>query len=235
MELTNEFTLPVPPDRAWQALADVERVVSCMPGARLTEVDGDELTGEVKVKVGPVSATYQGTARFTERDPEARRAVLQATGSDVRQGQATATVTATLAPEGDATKVVVVTDLDVAGKVAQFGQGALDDISAKLLDQFAECLRAELDRGADAIAIADDIDPSPALKEFATAVVEASPDEAPARGAANGSGPRKIDAPEPEPVDLLSAAGVPVARRLAPVAGAVAALVVFLLFWRRRR
>ena len=232
MELTNEFTLPMPPGQAWAALADVERVVPCIPGVRLTEVDGDDHKGEVKVTVGPVSATYQGVGRFVERDKAATRAVLRAEGSDARQGQASATLTATLSPDGDGTRVVVVTDLEVAGKVAQFGRGVLADVGEKLVEQFAECLRNELSSDP-AGGLAEDVEPSPVVKEFAQAVVEAAPEEA--ATASDGGGPRRVHTPEPEPVDLLSTAGVPVAKRLAPAAGVVAALVVLLLFWRRRR
>ena len=95
MELTNEFTVPLAPDRAWEVLTDLERIAPCLPGARLTEVDGDDHRGEVKVKVGPITATYKGVARFLERDATARRAVLQAEGRDARQGNAAATITAT--------------------------------------------------------------------------------------------------------------------------------------------
>lgn len=235
MELTDEFTVPLTPERAWEVLADIERVVPCLPGARLTEIDGDDHKGEVRVRVGPINATYQGVARFLERDAAAGRAVLRAEGSDSRQGGASATLTATLTPDGDGTKVVVVTDLDVAGKLAQFGRGVLADVSAKLLDQFAECLKAELEAEPAAAEPPADEEPSPAVKEFAKAVVDAAPaEEEPGSAAGNGAGPRRVDAPDPVPVDLLSTAGAPLAKRLAP-AGLVAAIVVLLLVWRRRR
>jgi carbon monoxide dehydrogenase subunit G len=229
MELTNEFTVPLPPDRAWAVLTDLERIAPCLPGARLTEVDGDDHKGEVKVKVGPISATYKGVARFVERDEDAGRAVLSAEGRDARQGSASARVTATLVPEGSGTKVSVVTDLSVAGKVAQFGRGVLADVSVKLLDQFAECLREQLQEEP---AGDEGTEPSPAVQEFAKAVVEADPGAVVA--ASNGSGPRQIDSPEPAAVDLLETAGAPVAKRLVPVA-LVTALVIFLLLRRRRR
>jgi len=231
MELTNEFTVPLSPDRAWGVLTDLERIAPCLPGARLTEIEGDDHKGEVKVKVGPISATYKGVARFVEQDEAGKRAVLQAEGRDARQGSASATVTATLTPDGSGTKVVVSTDLTVAGKVAQFGRGVLADVSVKLLDQFAECLNQQL-HDEHASTPPDDVEPSPAVQEFAKAVVDAAPDE---QAAGNGAGAsRRLETPEPEPVDLLEAAGAPVAKRLVPVA-LVTAVLVLLLLRRRRR
>src|SRR5215475_12861988 len=122
MELTNEFTVGVPVERAWQVLTDVELIAPCMPGAQLQEVEGDEYRGIVKVKVGPITAQYKGAARFLERDEPGRRAVLKADGRETRgQGNASATITATLEADGDGTKVTVLTDLHITGKVAQFG------------------------------------------------------------------------------------------------------------------
>src|SRR3954470_12986981 len=141
MELTNDFRVGVPPATAWSVLTDVERIAPCMPGAQLQEVEGDEYRGVVKVKVGPITAQYEGVATFVERDEANLRAVLRAEGRDTRgQGNANATITATLTPDGDGTRVSVVTDLTVTGKVAQFGRGVMADVSAKLLDQFVQCL-----------------------------------------------------------------------------------------------
>ena len=97
MELTNDFRVGVPVERAWAVLTDVELIAPCMPGAQLQEVEGDEYRGIVKVKVGPITAQYKGTARFVERDDDAHKAVLRAEGRDTRgQGNANATITATL-------------------------------------------------------------------------------------------------------------------------------------------
>lgn len=240
MELTNEFTVPLPPDRAWGVLTDLERIAPCLPGARLTEVDGDDHKGEVKVKVGPITATYKGVARFVERDEEAKKAILRAEGRDARQGSASAMVTATLTPDGSGTKVVVVTDLSVAGKVAQFGRGVLADVSVKLLDQFAECLSGQLQDEFDGTAGGSGQEKaekaeeaSPAVQEFAQAVVESGAPLAADASGTNGASSRQIDSPEPEPVDLLETAGAPVAKRLLPV-GLLAALVFVILLLRRR-
>src|SRR5256714_7919732 len=116
-----------------------------MPGAELQEVEGDEYRGIVKVKVGPITAQYKGKATFVERDEQAGRLVLRAEGRDTRgQGNANATITATLQPDGDGTQVSVTTDLTVTGKVAQFGRGVLADVSGKLLGQFVSCLESDV-------------------------------------------------------------------------------------------
>ncbi|MCX7619601.1 MAG: SRPBCC family protein [Acidimicrobiales bacterium] len=142
MELTNEFEVPVPIDEAWAVLTDIERIAPCLPGAQLQGIDGDEYRGIVKVKVGPITAQYKGTARFVERDDRNYRAVVQASGRDTRgQGNASATISAQLVPKDHSTtQVDVLTDLNVTGKVAQFGRGVIADVSAKLLAQFVENL-----------------------------------------------------------------------------------------------
>ena len=143
MELANEFTVDVGVDEAWRVLTDLQRIAPCMPGATLEAVDGDDHKGVVKVKVGPVTAQYRGIARFVERDEEAHRAVVRAEGRESRgQGSASATITATLEPAGDATHVSVVTELSISGRAAQFGRGVLADVSNKLLGQFVESLES---------------------------------------------------------------------------------------------
>jgi hypothetical protein len=217
MELTNEFRVGASPDEAWAVLTDIERIAPCMPGAELQEVDGDDFKGIVKVKVGPITAQYKGVARFVERDDEAHRAVLQAEGRETRgQGNASATITAQLTPDGDGTLVSVVTDLTIAGRVAQFGRGILADVSTKLLGQFASCLETKLAGGGDGDGEGGD-----------------------AGGDASGEGKGKGTGESTEgtaPVDLLDAAGAPVAKRVVTVG---VAFTTFLwlarLFLRRRR
>ena len=139
MELDNSFTVPVPPDQAWDVLLDVQRIAPCMPGATVDEVEGDVVNGRIKVKVGPVSLTYRGTAKFTERDPDARRVVMEASGKETRgAGTAAATVRASLAPDasGDGTQVTMHTTMNVTGP-AQFGRGVMVEVGGKLIDQFA--------------------------------------------------------------------------------------------------
>lgn len=145
MELRNEFVVPLNIDKAWAILTDIERIAPCMPGASLEAIDGDDYHGVVKVKVGPITAQYKGTASFVERDDASYRAVIRAEGRDTRgQGNANATITATLADQGDSTTVTVVTDLAITGRAAQFGRGVLGDVSTKLLGQFANCLETSL-------------------------------------------------------------------------------------------
>ena len=210
MELSNEFRVGVPVATAWDVLTDVERIAPCMPGAELQEVEGDEYRGIVKVKVGPITAQYKGKATFVELDAAGHRAVLRAEGRDTRgAGNANATITATLAEDGDGTRVTVVTDLAVTGKVAQFGRGVLSDVSAKLLDQFVASLERDvLVAGADdAAAVATGAAEPEAVLEAAAA----APDTA---------------AVEPEPVGESSAASSEPAWSAAAPAPDVAAVVV---------
>ena len=156
MELTDEFRVPLPPGDAWNVLTDVERIAPCMPGAELQEVEGEEYRGIVKVKVGPITAQYKGKATFLERDESGGKVVLRAEGRDTRgQGNANATITATLVSEGSGTRVTVVTDLAITGRAAQFGRGVMADVSTKLLGQFVSCLEKNvLGAGAEAPAAA---------------------------------------------------------------------------------
>lgn len=145
MKIDNEFTVGVPIDRAWEALTDLEGIAPCMPGAQLTGVDGDVYSGNVKIKVGPVISQYAGTAQLVEKDEAAHRAVIRARGKDSRgAGNATALIDAVLHAQGAGTVVTVATDLNVTGKIAQFGSGMIQEVSVKLLGQFVQNLEAEL-------------------------------------------------------------------------------------------
>jgi len=226
MDLNHTFTVTVPPAEAWEVLTDLERIAPCMPGAQLTEVEGDEYRGQVKIKVGPITATYKGVARFALKDEEGLRAVLRAEGRDARQGNANATITATLVPSGTGTEVTVDTDLAISGKVAQFGRGVLVDVSTKLIDQFVACLDSELLSGA------------PAAEPTAVAAPVPTPAEgvgpAPAAPVQATSGPRRIESQASPPVDLVGAAGVPLVKRLVPLAILLALAVIAVRRLRRR-
>ena len=194
MQLENSFTVPVPVDDAWRVLLDIERIAPCMPGAALDSVDGDAFTGRVKVKLGPINLTYAGKAAFVEKDEAAHRAVIDAKGKDQRgNGTAAAVITATLAAEGSATRVNVLTDLNITGRPAQFGRGVMTDVGNKLLGQFADKLAAQLsespDVAADAGAAAEKQEPTVAAKAVATAAgvaeeVAASVEQVPGDNAA---------------------------------------------------
>jgi carbon monoxide dehydrogenase subunit G len=208
VELVNEFRVPVTADAAWQVLTDVERVAPCIPGARLLSVDGDDFTGAVKVKVGPITVSYQGDASFQEKDRTAQRVVIKALGKETRgSGTAAALVTAQLKDEGDATGVVITTDLTISGKAAQFGRGVLADVASNLIAQFANRLEADLLSGAE-------------------------PDET------SGAATQPVAQAETEgdSVDMLKVVALPVAQRAAPVvAGLAAGAVIGFLLGRRNR
>lgn len=145
MKLEHSFTVPADLDTVWQAVLDPERVAPCMPGASLTEVEGDAFKGSVKVKLGPISLLYKGSGEFLEKDEKSRKVVIKASGKDARgNGTASATVTVTLTPNGDSTTGAVVTDLSITGKPAQFGRGLISEVGGKILDTFATCLASKL-------------------------------------------------------------------------------------------
>ena len=141
MDLTHRFSVPAGVAEAWDAFNDLERLAPCFPGATITSVDGDEFSGSVKIKLGPISLMYNGSGRYVERNDADRRVVIEARGKDKRgNGTATATVTASFAESGGQTDVEVLTDLVITGKPAQFGRGVISDVSDKLLDQFVSCV-----------------------------------------------------------------------------------------------
>lgn len=147
MELRNSLEVPAPPERAWDFLLDVERIAPCVPGGELTEIVDESTTkGKVSVKLGPVSLAFSGTVVILERDEATRRVVLKAEGRETRgKGTASAMVTSHLEPgDGAGTRVVIKTDLQISGALSQFGRGMIADVSRRLTDQFAECVRARL-------------------------------------------------------------------------------------------
>jgi hypothetical protein len=251
MELTNEFEVAVPVSEAWAVLTDVERIAPCLPGAELKEIEGAEYRGVVKVKVGPITASYRGVAHFDELDESTHRAVLKAEGRETRgQGNASATITATLAPSETGTKVQVATELAITGKVAQFGRGVLADVSSKLLDQFVQNLETMVlsPKADEADSHADEPDASaehasgsnstpasdepasdePASDEPASdepaSDGPASPDESAVESEPSKPVVRTIESAPAEPVDLVGVAGRSVAKRLIPFASIAGAL-----------
>jgi uncharacterized protein len=240
MELTHEFRVAVPVEQAWSVLTDVERIAPCLPGAQLQEVEGDEYRGVVKVKVGPITAQYKGAARFVDQDHDGGRVVLLAEGRDTRgQGNAKATITATLTPDGDGTAVSVVTDLTITGKVAQFGRGVLHDVSTKLLDQFVASLETDVLSGGDPPSNPGPSGPSSSGASAGPAAT-GSPASVPGTGpggdgARPATGARRIESPEARPVDLFEMAGGSVAKRAVPGVIGLGVLFFAWLFAHRRR
>ncbi|MDV7219464.1 SRPBCC family protein [Streptomyces prunicolor] len=210
MKIDNEFSVGVPVERAWQALTDLEALAPCMPGAELTGVDGDIHRGKVRVKVGPMVSQFAGTARFVERDESAHHAVISAAGKDMRGGgNASATVDARLRGEGAGTVVTVSTDLNISGRLAQFGSGMIKEISEKLFAQFVANVETQL---------------------LATQEAEAEPETVPTEPEAVPVTPVSQPAPS-VPLDLMQVAGASVFKRLLPAVGAavVIAVVIYLL------
>ncbi|WP_116204656.1 SRPBCC family protein [Amycolatopsis circi] len=145
MELQHTFRVPAPIEQAWTALLDVEQVAGCLPGATLTSYDGETFAAAVKVKIGAIQLAYAGQGRFVARDPGAHRVVIEAAGKERRGGgSVAATVTCALDADGGSTVATVGTDLTITGKPAQFGRGAIEDISGKIIDQFARNLSARM-------------------------------------------------------------------------------------------
>jgi carbon monoxide dehydrogenase subunit G len=228
MDLEHSFTVPVPADQAWDVLLDVERVAPCMPGATLDSVEGDEIKGRIKVKLGPVSMTYAGTARITERDPDAGVVTLEASGKETRgAGTAAATIRSELHSQGGQTEVTVHTSLNVTGRPAQFGRGVMADVSAKLIGVFASNL-------ADMLATGNGSAPEPAVPEPA---VQATAHAAPVPTATTPASttPTAASASSEDSLNLLQVAGLPVLKRIGAPAGALLAVLASLLIWRRRQ
>jgi uncharacterized protein len=240
MEITDSFRVSTPIDATWKVMLDIEGIAPCMPGAQLQEVEGDEYRGVVKVKVGPITAQYKGSARLAEVDEPNRRIVIDASGRDTRgQGNAKATIVVTMTPEGGGTKVDVSTDLSITGKVAQFGRGVLVDVSSKLMGQFVENVERDV---LSATGGGDTSHAGGAYEQALEGVATPAP-QSPVAGASVAgtpttgtatTGPRRIDSPEVEPVDLLGVAGAPLTKRLVPIGIGIGALVLWIL-WRMVR
>jgi len=240
MELDNSFTVPVPPEQAWDVLLDVKRIAPCMPGATVDEVEGDVINGHIKVKVGPVSLTYRGTATFTERDADTRVVVLEASGKETRgAGTASATVRASLEPDasGNSTLVTMHTTMNVTGRPAQFGRGVMVEVGGKLVDQFAANLATLL--GEDSPAATD------AGTATGTTAGTAADDAQNANGSGtataahqDGAGPpatatvtaaapaSPAPADKQDSINLVRLVGPAILKRIVPVAAIAAALAL---------
>jgi uncharacterized protein len=236
MELDNSFTVPVPPEQAWDVLLDVKRIAPCMPGATVDEVDGDVVNGHIKVKVGPVSLTYRGTATFTERDAGAHTVVVQASGKETRgAGTASATVRASLEPDssGAGTLVTMHTTMNVTGRPAQFGRGVMVEVGGKLVDQFAANLAAQIaGEGAAGAAAAD----GKAAGTSAGGTQSADGTGAAAAARQDGASAAvpvtaapsspEVPAAKQDSLNLVRLVGPAILKRVVPVAAIVAALAL---------
>ncbi|MHB2023399.1 MAG: SRPBCC family protein [Mycobacteriales bacterium] len=223
MQLENTFEVPVPVAEAWAVLLDINRVAPCMPGATLEGVDGDEYTGRVRVKVGPIAMSYRGTARFASLDPDRHVAVIEASGKETRGAStARATITTELHDQGSSTKVRVRTDLTITGRPAQLGRGVLAEVSGKLVDQFAEALAREVtsEQPAAPPPPAQPATPAPAMETTADASAPHYPPTAPRAG---------------EPIDLLDVAGGAVMKRAVPALVGLVLLAWLVSRWLARR
>ena len=259
MKLKNDFEVPVGIDRAWEVLLDVEQVAPCLPGAKITGQEGDDYQGMMKLKIGPITSTYKGTVKIVEADEAAHKAVMRAQAKDARgQGTAAATITSTMESAGEGTKVEVETDMRVTGPAAQFGRGVMQDISAKLMGQFADCLAKRMG-GEDEDGTPEAAAPAAAAAAGNGGAAPAAAGSAPssagggeeeeAAAATTGTSPAAPDAAAPGPapagpppqqaesedvLDLGAASRDAVLKRLVPVfAGVVAVLVVLRLIRRK--
>jgi uncharacterized protein len=255
IELDNSFTVPVPPEQAWDVLLDVETIAPCMPGASVLSVDGDEIQGQVKVKLGPLSLTYKGTAKFTEKDQESHTIAIEASGKETRgAGTASANVTATLKPgdTGAETVVSIHTSLNVTGRPAQFGRSLLPEVSGKLIQQFATNLEAMITADTATDETASDetaglaTDEAPAAKtgeEPAGVAADAPAESATAVSAPVAAKPatpvtKRIAAPvvkQEESLNAFKYVVVPMLKRLIPVAAVGAAGTAIVVIFRRFR
>ena len=221
MRFQNEIEVAGRPEDLFTFLTDVERVAPCLPGAAIDGRDGDDYQGSMKVKVGPITGTYKGTMRFLERDEDGLRAVMKARATEVSgQGAAEATITTEIQPaDGDASRIRMDTDLQMRGRVAQFGRGAMEKISQRMFEEFARNLEQEMRGGGGANGAA------PAEQE-AEPAPKAAPEagEAPRREPA-AAAPQRPAAGEGEALDAMSMFVLPALQRAAPYVGA--ALVAF--------
>ena len=226
IELDNSFTVPVPPEKAWDVLLDVERIAPCMPGASVQSIsdDGNEIEGQVKVKLGPLSLTYKGTAKFTEKDQENLTIVIEATGKETRgAGTASANVQAVLkAADAGSTLVSIHTSLNVTGRPAQFGRSLLPEVSGKLIAQFASNLEALISSDAATAAAPEET----AAPESDGTVADSSGEAVPAPAAAAPAAAPVVK--QEESLNAFKFVVVPILKRVIPVAAAGAAIAVII-------
>jgi carbon monoxide dehydrogenase subunit G len=254
MKLENEFTVPASIDQAWAVLLDVPRVAPCLPGATVEPGGGEDgvFKGAMKIKIGPITASYKGTVRIEETDEAAHRVAMKAQAKDARgQGTAAATITSTMEEVADGTKVHVVTDMRITGPAASFGRGVMQDVSAKLMGRFADCLAEEM-RGDGAAAAVPEAEapaeapaaPEPALAQASTNVedtgvagassgVSSADTEPKIPSASSGTSTRTTPRPTDDVLDLGEASRDAVLKRALPLVGGVVALLILIRLIKR--
>jgi uncharacterized protein len=265
VKLENEFTVPASIDEAWALLLDVPRVATCLPGATVDEGGDDgEYQGTMKIKIGPITASYKGTVKIQETDEDAHRVAMRAQAKDARgQGTAAATITSSMEETSEGTKVSVETDMRVTGPAAQFGRGVMQDVSAKLMKRFADCLAEQLSGDGTPAAEPEPVAAPEAAAEpettteapsassgISTAEVAestapsassgvSSAEPTPPSASSGVSSAEPAAKPKPEPkatedvLDLGEASRDAVLKRAVPVVGAVVGLLILLRILRR--
>lgn len=199
MRIDNDFDVSAPPDRVYAFLLDVNRVATCLPGAELSEVvDPNTFRGKVRIKVGPITVAYNGTARISERDEANRMATLEAEGRETTgPGSARATARMTVEDNGTASRVRLETDFTVAGRIANFGRGVMEDVSKRLVSQMADCIKANLEVAEPSVAAAETSAPGGPSEAAAPAADVSGERPAPVA-------PPAVAPPAAKPVNALS-------------------------------
>ena len=254
MKLENEFTVPASIEQAWAVLLDVPRVAPCLPGATVEPGGGEdgEYQGAMKIKIGPITASYKGTVKIQETDEVAHRVAMRAQAKDARgQGTAAATITSTMEEVADGTKVHVVTDMRVTGPAAQFGRGVMQDVSAKLMKRFADCLAEEMRSDSAAASAAPEAEEPAAGSEApprppprsttveptgvpgASSGVSSAEAEPKIPSASSGTSTKTPTRPTDDVLDLGEASREAVLKRALPLVGGVIALLVLIRIIKR--
>jgi len=166
MEFDNALEVPLPPDEAWKVLLDIQRIAACIPGAELTEVvDAQTYKGRVAVRIGPVAMSLVGQARLEEIDPANRKARLKAQGADPKgRGSADSVIDFRLEPAGNGTRVLIHSDVKLAGSIAQYGRGSgmIQSVASQLIAQFGSTLKVQIEQSRYRPAVASEANPPPA-------------------------------------------------------------------------
>jgi carbon monoxide dehydrogenase subunit G len=232
MKIENEFVVDAPVQQAWDAMLDLERIAPCLPGASIDEAADEEYQGTMAIRLGPISARYRGTVNVEEADEENYRAVLKANGNETRgQGSASATITSTLYEENGSTRVHVETDMQVAGRVAQFGRGIMQDVAEEMMDRFSTCVEQEI-VGGGADKEAEEPSKADAPEQEPATAAEGPSTSAQQEEAKTG----KVSPREVEPLDLGDISRGALAKRAAPVlaglGGLGLAVILMRFLWR---